>query len=712
MARRDTSLLAPAAAQSDDVKALTTPDSSVSLGIGHWSKDRFQEGIYDGMRKDGAYWLFDADVVKRDAATGTWFSLNVRNLGLDTRELQAEWLRQGNIGVSLEYSRIPRDTPYVVNTGLGGFGTTTNVRTTIVPGRGTNYDIGTVRDNLGFKFYKNLMPGLDFNFRFINEEKEGTRHSKRGGAAEFAVEPFDSTTQIAEATLSYAAERWQVSGGYIGNWFKNRNNLLRALDAPTPTAAGSFIISLPLDNEAHQLFLNGGYSFTPTTRGTFKLAYTRATQNERIATKDDPLVTSLAGSPSNLNGRLDTTLVQLGVTSRPTALLSLAANLRYHHVNEKTPQARFVKATSTGYMCDSPTGAVNNTVCADNTPLSFKTTTGKLEGTYRLPQGYSVIAGLDVRSQDRTVPVGVGTIFANGVDDQRYVPFRAKLDENTYRLQLRRAMSETVNGSLAYLHSKRKGSSYTRTNEAESDQINPIHIADRKRDKWRASIDWTPAEPVSLQFNVEEARDRYGYSDDRPFGLRDGKANLYSADLSYAISEKWQLTAWLSHDKTKATQFGQRAATSGASAARKEAHLEDIGNSFGFGLRGQATGQLKVGADLQWTRSEAKYPESLSFTGAGTVAFPTAGGQTVIGPLPDIHNRMTRLKLFATYAVQKNADIRVDFIHEKWRTDDWSWTFANGSPFVYGSTTDGSMVITQPTQKSNFIGARYIYKFQ
>lgn len=694
-----------AAAQDPEVTQLSKPESTISIGIGHWSNDRRQQGIYDGMSDRGTYWLFDADVVTRNDATGTWLNLSARDLGLDTRELRAEWLRQGNIGAFLEYSRIPRDNPHWVNTGLLGFGTANQTRVTIAPGTGRNFDLGTRRDNAKFGFFKNLARGLDFKVRFINEEKDGTRHMSRGGAAEFAVEPIDSTIRQLEAMLDYAGERLQLSGGYYGSWYENDKPLLSSFG---PTAATSFFISMPLDNQAHQAFLNGGYQFTPSTRGTFKLAYTRATQDERIPTVDVPAVARLAGSPTTLDGRLDTTLLQLGLTSRPIRDLSVVANLRYHHLQDKTPQARFV-FTGAGTCATTAT-------CVDNTPMSFRTLSGKLEGSYRLPLAFTLIGGVEARDQDRTVPVGAGSIDATGVDRQRYVPFRSQVDETTYRVQLRRSMSDTVNGSLAFLHSKRDGSAYTLTNETESDEINPIHIADRKRNKWRASVDWTATEQLAIQFNVEDARDRYDHTAARPFGLRDGDATLYSVDATFAVTDKWQLTAWFSYDKTKATQIGQRAANAGASPAIKEAHLEDVGKALGIGLRGEAAPRFKVGADLQWIRNEAKYPETLAFTGAGTVAFPSNSGDTVVGPLPDIENRLTRLKLFATYAVEKTGDLRFEFVHERWRTDDWTWTFANGSPFIYGpdapAAADGTTVLTRPRESANFFGVRYIYRFQ
>src|SRR3989304_9564380 len=81
------------------------PESSVSVGVGNWSNNRHQGGIFDGMRDDGGYLLLDADILKRDDATGTWLGLKLRNLGLDNREIRGEWQRQGDIGASIEYSR-------------------------------------------------------------------------------------------------------------------------------------------------------------------------------------------------------------------------------------------------------------------------------------------------------------------------------------------------------------------------------------------------------------------------------------------------------------------------------------------------------------------------------------------------------------------------------------------------------------------------------
>lgn len=690
-----------ALAQDPAVEALAKPDSSVSVGVGAWSADRPQQGIYDGMRKERAYGLFDADIVKRDDATGTWLKLRASDLGLETREVRGEWLRQGDMGVSLEYNRSPYENPLSYTTRLQGIGTTTQtVSTNTVPPLRT-VRLGTDRDLVNFGFYKNLMPNLDFNLSFKHEEKSGTRAWGRGSAIEFAVEPIDSTTRQLEATLNYTTQKLQLSGGYYGSWYDNRHDLVTVTNAGLAiNSSNSTYLSLPLSNQAHQLFLNGGYTFTPSTRGTFKIAYTRATQDENLPTKDIVSVTatpfSFAGSPSRLDGEVNTTLVQLGLTSRPTKALSLLASLRYYDVDDDTPVYRFVQPASGN--CNTAAGGSQ---CVDNTPLSYKTLSGKLEGTYRLPDGYSLTAGLEQRRQDRDIPVS-NAFGAGGTDNQRAVPFRYHLDETSYRLALRRSLSEAVNGSLTFLHSDRRGSNYGSSvsgpSGTASNFVNPINIADRKRNKLRMGLDWTPIENLSVQFNVEEGRDDYDF--DNPYGVRDGKARLYGVDANYTLNDRWQLNAWYSFDHTEARQLNSRTLATGQ---LKHYDLEDSGHSLGFGVRGEATARIRLGADLQWTRNVGKYDQTVNF------ALPA----NFTADLPDIKNRIIRLKFFTQYALDKNSDVRFDLIHERWKTNDWTWMFANGSPFAYGAgANDGTTVTADNKQNATFAGVRYIYRFQ
>lgn len=681
----------------DEVAALIKPDSSVSIGIGNWSNDRHQQGIYDAMRDDGLYGLVDADIVKRDDATGTWYKVKGQNLGLDNREIKAEYLRQGNVGATIEYNRITRDNPNTFNTSLRGIGTDTlteGLRTD--PQRAVS--LGTLREQASVGFFKNLMPGLDFSVNFKNEDKTGTRHWGRGGPnqfPEFAVEPIDSTTRQLETILSYTTKKFQLSGGYNGSWYDNSINQV-VMNGVTGVPGLTTYLSVPMDNRAHQLFLNGGYNFTSSTRGTLKMEYAEATQNERLPlTPGTTSATStLPTAPTHLDGKVVTSLVQLGLNSRITQSLNLNGSLRYHNQDDKTPVATFA---TTG---DSP----------DYTGFSYQTLTGKLEGTYLVADGYSLVAGVEGKKQDRDLPVTVA-----GAEKPQVVPMRTELDEVTSRLEVRRSLSETVNGSVAYLHANRTGGAYhvdlSGVGGGFTDieaLINPLNIADRERNKLRLAIDWAPTDALSVQFNVEEGRDKYDFDAGRPFGLSKGTARLYGIDAAYTISDKVRFNAWYSYDQSKAKQSGARAAVTGANAAIKDYDLEDTGNSIGFGLRLEPMARLTFGGDLEWFRNVSKYDQALTAVAGGAVtnlANFTPG-------LPDIENKVVRLSLFSVYTLNKQSDLRFDFIHERWKTDDWSWQYATGLPFTYGSSAaDGTTVTADAKQVSNFIGVRYIYKF-
>jgi MtrB/PioB family decaheme-associated outer membrane protein len=688
-------------AQDNEVSRLTTPESSISVGIGNWSGDRHQQGIYDGMREGKAYGFLDLNLVKRDNATGTWFVLQGQNLGLDVPELSAEWLRQGDIGVSLGFSRIQRDNPLTFNTGLLGIGTANQTFSGTSPLPSKEVSLSTKRDLTQLGLYKNLMPNLNLKVSYKHEEKNGARQWGLGSAAIFLTEPIDSTTRQLEATLDYADERLQISGGYYGSWYDNANSLALgfqdgvAVSANNANPANPTSLSLPLGNQAHQLFMNAGYAFTPTTRGTFKLSYGKATQNETIPVFGNVLAAT--GSPNNLNGKIDTTLVEFGLTSRPLPKLALVANLRYHDVSDKTPVA--------AYIGPGPAPGAGTTLVY-NTPHSFTKTSGKVEANYRLPNQFNLIGGIEAYSQDRPVPT-LSTVSGTGVNTYS-VPFRVKLDETTYRLQLRRSLSDTLNGSLAYLNSDRRGPGYVPTgnNPAtnSADLVNPTHISDRKRDKWRAMLDWSPTARLSFQFAIDQAQDKYGPSS-RPYGLVDGSADIYTIDANYTVNDNWQVSGWYSRDDTKAREVGALLAINPANT--RDAQLREIGDSFGFGLRGRPSAKLQVGANLEWMKSVSQYPQTLN----GAYTATTSGGVSLV-PLADIHNKLTRLKLFGDYALDKNTNVRVDMIYERWQTDDWTWSFSNGTPFTYGTTTDGTVVTASPKQSVSFIGARYIYKFQ
>ena len=437
--------------------------------------------------------------------------------------------------------------------------------------------------------------------------------------------------------------------------------------------AGFTPIGLPPGNQSHQLFLSGGYSFTPATRGTFKAAYTQQTQN-------DAFILASAPGHTDLGGRIDTTLLQAGLTARPLPKLSLLANLRYEDRDDKTPIARyFTGATATStFNGDNEPRSIRSTT-GENEPRSIRTISGKAEASYALPLDFRVTGGVDYDEKKRNAsPV-------------RTVSHRDTTEETSYRMELRRSMSETISGALAYVHSERDGSPFLTTvlNDgitAGSNLIAPLHLADRERDKVRLTVDWTPAEPLSLQFLVDEARDVYNARTTDGLGPQSGKAYAYTVDASYTFSDTWQATAWLSRNDTRAEQASR---TSGGQPWA--AKLRNLSDSFGLGVRGTLMARLDIGADLTHSEINDEYRQQ-AITGAA------------IASLPDVSTRLSKLQMFAKYAVQKNAGVRLDYIYDRFKTDDWTWT-----TWTY---TDGTQLVQSPLQQVHFIGVSGYYQWQ
>lgn len=668
----------PARGQDNSVAQLAEPQSSISVGVGYVDKDNQRFGQYTGLTDKGGYGIVDFSLIRRDDSTGTWFKLQGRNLGFKDPDLHLEQRRQGDWGYSVDYSRIPRYDPFTVNTGLQGLGTTTQTSVFITPGTGADYHLKTVRDRWTVGLQKAINGAWDVKVRYRNEKKDGSRlfgQGHFGNAWRFLTDVLDQTTQQIDAMGEYTTERLQLRVGYYGTSFTNNNSLII-----TPEATSHFPnISLPPSNQSHQFYVTGGYNFTNATRGTFKASYSTATQNEAWPTP------SAVAPQGSLDGRVDTTLLQGGLSGRLTPKFSWRADLRYRNRDDKTPRAQY-------WPND---GAPPADVPMSYVPRSLETTTGKVVGHYSLPMGFRLTGDLTYEQKKRnTPPVSM-------------VNFRETTHETTYRIELRRAVSQTVTGAVSYLHSKRGGSDWmpmveTGGGPALSSLVAPLYMADRDRDTVRLVVNWMPTDPLSLNFRVDESRDDYKGRGLTPYdvGPREGRGSNYSVDAAYVFSDRVSGTAWYSSNENRYKNASCRDSVTNnvcdATDARPvwSSDLRNIADSYGLGLRSAVGTKIHVGADLV----ASKVRDEMN-----TLAIDPVGASAVV-PLPDIHTKVTSLQLYGKYALTRQSGLRVDYIYDRYQTDDWTW--AN---WIY---PDGTTILQDPDQKVNFVGVSYYYKFQ
>lgn len=673
----------PAQAEvADEITRLTKPDSEIRIGAGFLSDDNRWFGQYNGLNNERFSGRIDFDVNQRDDATGTRLNISGSRLGQEDAEFRLEQAAQGNWGYAIEFNRTPRYDPLVINSRLPGLETTS---IGVNPGAATAripVNLHTLREKLAIGFGKQINDQLDANVRFQTEDKTGTRMF---GASSnmFAPEPINSTTNQWEAKLGYQNERLQLSGGYYGSSYRNDVSQL-AVGGTTNSP-----IALAPDNLSHQLFASGGYNFTPTTRGTFKLSFTSASQDDAFISGQSRLAAS-AGR-TGLDGQVDTTLVNAGLTARPADRLSLLANIRYEDRKDKTPKYQFITANTT-------------TRDGFNVPMSRESLQFKGEAAYRLPSNYKITGGLDYEQVERSYP------------PLRQASWRNKSDEVTGRIELRKSLSDSLNGAIKYAHSTRDGSNYLPAGSAaDADVIAPVHWSDRVRDKVKVSLDWTPAEKLSIQFGAEQSIDDYGKLQD--IGPDNGVASLFSFDLIYSLSDDWQITGWFAYDKTETDGSScYMAATSPAVAScgvavnntawRKwNSSLSLEGNSGGIGIKGKLNPKLTIGADAEVIQTTSGYNlTNGAFFQNGTATLP-AGATN----LPEHKSRLTGLRIFSSYTYRPDITVQADLRHQRFETNDWQWT--NGTGGAFGYTNTSTTAELRGAETVNFVGLSLAYKW-
>ncbi len=728
--------VAPAFSQSNDDKgkAVEPPaeavdaaeakrtTASITLGVGGVGGGAENRTIYNqynalGLNNNNpAVGLFGFDYSHRDPDSMTLLKFSGSNLLGDSRELGLSWMAPGEWRLKASYGELVHTSPYTINTGVVGAGSTAPQVAYLAGGVGSGYNtqLQTKRSNVGLAFNSWITDALQIEVDVKTEKQEGSKpfgigwncpsptapgcQGTTGIAAGWATlmlpQAINANTSQIDARINYAVDKLRLSVAYYGSFFQNNNPTLNptvpgSLNNPLgqllPLSAGlQSLLNLPVaqepDNRFNQLSLTGTYDLAQTTRASFKLSYANTTQNQSFA------AAGLAGAPAgvgSLGGNVNNTLAWLGITSRPIPKLTLQADVRYANRDDKTPIAPYVLA---------------GTAVSTNQQLPDQTVSGKLQATYQFANQIRGTVGADYVGIDRGVYTP--TARAGGVS-----ALRQNTDETGLYAELRRVMSETFTGSVRVSGSQRNGSNWLRPNPATgvSEVTDPATafpstaifsptLADRRQETIKFFGNWQPDEKLALQFSAEGGTNKYTMP--TVYALQNTRMSLYSIDGTYVLSDNWNLTAYAS--------WGQQTQNQARPAGSIMA-FETTNTAAGVGVTGKPTGKLELGGTLSYVNEKSVYAQSLdTFAGADSAALLAA-----TGGLPSITFRQTVLKLFGKYELDKNSVIGANLIYARALSNDWAWGW-NGTPYTYGDNTTVNM---NQSQSVTYLGVTYTYKF-
>jgi len=498
------------------VEELTKPKSSIEIGVTNVGSSSYKFGEYNGLGRDGVYGDVNVDLRGGgawDSEDATRWSVTGTNLGLDTRNISAEYGEQGKFRINFGYDELLRNrsdtyqTPYN-GTGSNNLTLPSNWRAPIVPvssGTASNarglsgavaaspaivsgvltfpsvanraasaaiiaadlpdfhtVNLNTKRSRTDAGFIYNFDNQWDFKFSVRHEDKNGLKPmstvTKMGGleVATTIADPINQSTDQFNASFGYTADKGFVQAAYYGSLFKNDVKTVAWQSYALPLSSPMNVISSAPDNQFHQLLLTGGYNFDRTTKLVVNGSYGRSTQNQSFYTDvSTPFVPA-----SSLNALVVNKAFNARLTSRPLKDLSLAANYKYDERDNRTPVNTYAFYDAQ----ESATGAANaafrsalgvsslgsNANINANRAYSKRVNQFNLDGDYNLVKGQNVKLGWDWQKIDR---------WCNGawidcVD-------AATTKENTLRAEWRgNWMEEGVTTRVGYAYSDRKVSNY------------------------------------------------------------------------------------------------------------------------------------------------------------------------------------------------------------------------------------------------------------
>jgi len=613
---------------------------SVLFGAGYVSDDFFEFGNYRGLEQQGVYGALGVDLTWR-AEDARYLDIYGERLGLDSRTLEVETGKQGSYKIFLGWDQITQHRADDTRTPFLGAGTSdqTLPDSWVLAGTTdgmTALDASLRQINIG-RERRTLRLGVEFGGKSPWRYKADVRRSTRDGnairgasfifrAAELAA-PIDYRTTRFDTSVAYVKDRWQLEAGYNVSLFENDNASLQ-WENPFTGIFGAQLGQLaePPDNQFHQFMLTGSWNQSRYLSLAGQVAMGRMTQDDSFVQPTVNLNLANPGLPrANLDGEVDTRIVNFRATSNLTRNLRARVQYRYDERDNDSPRDFYTQVITDTFV----TGEVVNE------PYSFDRTSVDANLDYRVFSFLNLTASAERKEMDRTLQ---------------------EVEETTtdiYAFQARTNLFERLNVRAEYQREQRD-------NDLDPALLGPgvnpdlrrFHYAEKDRDTFRISADYAVLDNLFAGVFAEIADEDFK---DVLIGLSDARAESYGIDLSASFSQNVSAHAFVAFERLEADIRG----ADNNDGATWFATQDDEFRTAGFGVNfDELPGK--------WARAAI----DLSYAAAdGEIAIDKRS--TVSPDFPRLKTRRFTLEASLERVLRENLNLRLGYLVGKLSEDDF-----------------------------------------
>lgn len=620
-------------------------EAEYDAGGAYVSDDAARFGNATGYDEAGGYVV--ADGTGRYASDAQRVEWEFEDLGLDSRSVTIQGGEPGTYRYQLFYSELPyrrfdttqtvfqpaSDELLVLPTGWVPAGTTAGF--TALNASLANRDIESDRQSMGiggeYLAFRHLT--LQADFRRTEREGWGIAGAPFYTSTALLAAPFEDYTDTGNLVANYAREKWSTSLSWTGSFYQDSNLQLR-WDNPYSGGGQGSRAQAP-DNKAQTVALAGAYHFSPQTTLSLNAALGELRQEDVLLPYTvNPGVPARALPRDRLDGKIDTTHVDVGFTSRPWSFLRLKAAYRYDDRDNRTPVEQWTRTITDLFDSGEPEA---------NRPYSFERSKLELSAAARLNfwdwlEAFEFEGGYDLVETDRNLQEVSGVTEETGWGRVRWRP--SPQSELTLRAGIARRDPDDYDAGFAQAYE-------------QNPLMRKYHLAYRYREFGQLNARFGFAgTPISIGAEIYYASDDYTES---PLGLRGVDDRRFAADFSWAITEGTSVYLQGGHEYQAMANYSSE--TFGA--VDWQSRQEDRFDSLDAGVKfGKPDGKFDGSISLRYAKGTSEIGVNSTFSGAG--------------PYPDLETDLQGGELDIGYQVTSKLELRFNVRYEDYSSSDWA----------------------------------------